>query len=70
MKNVDYLYKDSQMPFLLKAVITIFAVAVICSLAYLYTEKNYDYPDFDRKIDNLKNLISLRKKQVKGKEYD
>jgi hypothetical protein len=70
VNNVDYLYKDSQMPFFLKALITIFTIAVVSSLAYLFTEKAYDYPDFDRKIDNLKMLMSLKKKKVKGKDFD
>lgn len=64
-QNVDFLYKDTQMPFFMKALITIFAISIVCSLAYLYTERMYDYPDFDKKIDNLKNLISLKKKEVK-----
>ena len=70
VNKVDYLYKDQQMPLFLKALITLFTIAVISSLSYLYTEKQYDYPDFDVKIQNLKTLMSIRKKQVKGKEYD
>lgn len=70
VNNVDYLYKDQQMPMFLKALITLFTIVVISSLSYLYTEKQYDYPDFDVKIQNLKTLMSIRKKQVKGKEYD
>ena len=70
VNNVDILYKDSQMPFFMKALITIFTIVVVSSLSYLYTEKAYDYPDFDRKIENLKALMSMRKKQVKGKDFD
>ena len=70
MNNVDYLYKDQQMPFFLKALITIFTIVVFSSLAYLLTEKYYDYPDFDRKILQLKTLLSLRKKEIKGKDFD
>ena len=55
------------MPFWMKALITIFFIAIISSLSYLYTEKTYDYPDFDKKIDHLKTLISLRKKEIKKK---
>lgn len=58
------------MPFFLKALITIVVISVVCSLAYLFTERIYEYPDFDKKIENLKNLISLRKKEVKKKDFD
>ena len=70
VNNVDFLYKDSSMPLVLKVLITVVVISVVCSFAYLYTERTFMYPDFDYKIDNLKNLITLRKKQVKKKDYD
>ena len=69
-ENVDVIYQDKRMPFFLKALVTVFAIVFITSFAFLYTEKQYNYPDFDIKIANLKQLISLRKKEVKGKEFD
>jgi len=58
------------MPVILKIVITLFCIGVICSLIYLAVEKYTIEEGFEEREKELKSLIKLRKKQMKGKDID
>ena len=58
------------MPVILKIVITLFFIGVICSLVYLGVERYTLEEGFEERVRDLKDLMKLKKKEIKGKEID
>lgn len=64
---MDTLYHDQQVNTFVRLLIIAVILSLICTGVYYIVNAYFRYEGFDERVENLQQLIKLRKKQVKGK---
>lgn len=69
-QNVDTLYKDKQLPAILKFLIVVTVMGLLGYTSYYLLNRVYHIEEFDERIRDLQGVLKMTKKQLKNKEYD
>lgn len=64
-EHVDSLYRDKSMPWAAKFFIIILATGFIGGISYYATFRFFHMEEFNGRVDDIKDLIKKRKKQIK-----
>jgi hypothetical protein len=68
--HVDNMYKDRQMPGVLKFVIILFFFSIVTALTYFSIERYYEDEGFEERVELLKSYLRLRRRELKEREID
>jgi len=66
--NVDVIYTDYKMPIFVKLLCTIVLIGLFSSIVYYFVEKHFHFEGLNEKCEAIRYLITLRKREARGKD--